>query len=370
VLKRLSLIRVAVSAFTLLLAQSPSAGLGQPSATTSTAALPGGLAAVMVNDPQSASLDVSPLSNPSISGTALQIHWSDLEPAEGKPDWTRLDALFSAAERSKKWVQLLIFPGFFSPAWALKGVRFGEFALQYGPGQGTVMKLPVPYNAVYLKRWFAFLSLLSARYGKSPAFRVIAADGPTSVSAECTLPNAAPAVKKWQKLGYTPTKYLGAWQQVFAAYAAAFPNQYVSLSDGSGQVGLNDQGKLASPQAATTRHAILAAAISALGRRFVLQSSNVHAGAGPHSPNSQADDKVVIDSAGKIVTGLQMRSAAKNSSKVMGAAGNPPLALQRSIDLALETNAAGHHINYLEIYEADVLDAKMQTVLKSAAARF
>ena len=60
------------------------------------------------------------LKNPFVSGVGFQIHWSDIEPVEGKPDWSNLDELFAAAEKSKKWVQLCIYPGFFAPAWAWK----------------------------------------------------------------------------------------------------------------------------------------------------------------------------------------------------------------------------------------------------------
>ena len=58
------------------------------------------------------------------------------------------------------------------------------------------MSLPMPWDTAYLNHWFGFLQLLSDRYGKSPAFKVIAADGPTSVTmaysafthvAACTL---------------------------------------------------------------------------------------------------------------------------------------------------------------------------------------
>ena len=90
--------------------------------------------------------------------------------------------------QSKKWVQLAIFPGFFSPAWALEGAKTDLFAIPYGPDHGTVAKLPMPWDRVYLDRWFAFVKQLSERYGKSPAFRMIAAAGPTSVSEEMTLP--------------------------------------------------------------------------------------------------------------------------------------------------------------------------------------
>src|ERR1035438_3921023 len=89
----------------------------------------------------------------------------------------------------------------------------------------------MPWDPVYLDRWFAFVKQLSERYGKSPAFRMIAAAGPTSVSEEMTLPsNSPPAVKKWLSDGYTPAKYLGAWEKAFHVYADSFPNQCVSLA--------------------------------------------------------------------------------------------------------------------------------------------
>src|SRR5271170_5386385 len=103
--------------------------------------LPGGLVVVIRNNPARA-LDPRALNNPAMSGVAFQIHWADIEPVQGKPDWSKLDQLFRAAESSKKWVQLLVFPGFFSPAWALEGAQSESFAIQYGPGRGAVMKLP------------------------------------------------------------------------------------------------------------------------------------------------------------------------------------------------------------------------------------
>lgn len=76
--------------------------------------LPTGLVVVIDNKPQEDQpLDRRALDNPFISGVALQIRWRDIEPVQGKPDWSKLDQLFAAAETSKKWIQLLIFPGFF-----------------------------------------------------------------------------------------------------------------------------------------------------------------------------------------------------------------------------------------------------------------
>jgi hypothetical protein len=76
------------------------------------ASAPGGVAVVIVNKSDKP-LNLKVLENPFISGASFQIRWADIEPVEGKPDWSRLDELFAAAEASKKWVQLDIFPGFF-----------------------------------------------------------------------------------------------------------------------------------------------------------------------------------------------------------------------------------------------------------------
>jgi hypothetical protein len=309
------------------------------------------------------------LDDPSISGIAVQIRWSDIEPAEGKPDWSRLDAVFGAAVRSKKWVHLLIFGGFFTPAWALEGVQTDSFPIQYGPGTGTVLPLPMPWDDVYLGRWLAFMKLVSARYGDSPAFRLIAADGPTSMSAEFTLPNSPADIAKWRSDGFTPTRYLAAWRRVLGAYAADFPKQHISLSVGT-SLNIDDSGRIDAREHLQTRDALVGIAMEALGRRMALQLSDVHAGPGPHLPSSASEDQYIIGQIGQVVTGLQMRTSAEADSTVMGAPGDPPSALRRSIDLALLPNSAGRHVDYLEIYERDVLAGEMQPALQYAAALF
>jgi hypothetical protein len=349
---------------------SGKAGEPGPSCASTGDAVPSGLVVVMENRRQAAHLDLRAMSNPSIAGVALQIRWRDIEPVEGKADWSKFDELFTAAESSRKWVHLLIFPGFFSPAWALEGVKTETFAIQYGPGKGTVETLPMPWDRAYLARWFAFLKKLSDRYGNSPAFRLVAASGPTSVSAEMTLPNSPKNLRAWQDDGYTPSKYTGAWNQVIRVYATDFPNQCVSLSVGSGGLSINDKGRIDGRVHLRTRQAIVDQAIEVLGHRLALQLSDVHAGPGPHSANSEGEDQFVIGYNGRLITGFQMRTGAEGNSGVMGAEGDPPAALKRSIDFAMEPNSAGRRVNYLEIYLPDVLADEMQPVLRYGASLF
>jgi hypothetical protein len=308
------------------------------------------------------------LSNPSMSGVAVQVNWSDIEASEDKPDWSQLDALFAAAVANKKWVHLIMFPGFFSPPWALEGVQTDLFEVQYGPGKGTSAKLPMPWDRVYLGRWFAFMKLLSARYGGLPAFRMIAAAGPTSVSVEMTLPNSPAAHRQWMADGYAPARYLSAWDETFRFYAQTFRNQCISLSaPGLPILGAGPKDRAAHLRA---KQEVIERAARAVGNRLAIQSSDLHAGqAAVEAP----DNTEFINSySGRIITGFEMRCGSQDAiaSKVMGAEGDPPLALRRSIDKGMARNSDGRHVNYLEIYAADVAPAAMQPVLQYAAQLF
>jgi len=308
------------------------------------------------------------LNNPYVSGVAVQINWRDIEPVEGKPDWSKLDALFDTATSSMKWVQLDIVPGFFSPTWALEGVKTDVFNIPYGPGGGSMGTLPMPWDRVYLGRWFAFLKQLGERYGKSPSFRMIGAAGPTSVSDEMTLPMGPPAVRKWLSDGYTPAKYLGAWDETFRVYADAFPNQCVSIA--APQLPILENGRADPAAHMKAKHEMVDRAKRVFGLRLAVQSNDLHAG---HAEVEAPDGTDFINSySGRIITGFEMRGGSQGPgpSKVMGAEGNPPLALRRSIDKGMVVNSAGRHVNYLEIYQGDVLPKDMQSVLQYAASLF
>jgi len=345
----------------------PATAMAEPAQSWAGNSAPTGLVVVIENRPQENRLNLQALNNPYISGVALQIRWRDIEPVQGNADWSKLDQLFAAAEASKKWVQLLIFAGFFSPPWALEGVKTETFPIQYGPGQGTVERLPMPWDDIYLGRWFAFVKQLSERYGRSPAFRVVAATGPTSVSAEFTLPGKPEDVGPWLNLGYTPRKYIAAWQKTFEVYAADFPNQYISLSMGFG-LNIDDRGKIDPGERKRTRQEIIDAAMRQLGRQFVLQFSNLDGfpGAGP---GPRAVD-FVIGYNGSVVTGFQLRTSCERHSGDMGAEGDPALALKKSIDIGMQPNAAGVRANYVEIYQPDVVADDLQPVLRDGASLF
>ena len=302
-------------------------------------------------------LDQRAVNHPLVSGIAKQFEWRDLEPVRGKPDWTQLDSIFGAAEGAKKWVRLVIYPGMSSPPWALEGAKVERFARQYGPGTGNVGNLPMPWDPVYLNNWFEYLKLVADRYGRSPAFRMIAAAGPTSITAEATLPHNPGDLPRWTAAGYTPTRYIEAWRQTFRTYAALFPAQYISWSVGG--------GASARP---VTRNALIDLAAEILGRRFVPMCDDLHVG-----PQRQEVTDRVRELSGRFVTGLEMMCRVSPpgtcAGGAMGAPGDPPRGFTNALDRAFRPTVSGKHIRFLEIYEGDFLAPAMQGVLRDAAER-
>jgi len=300
-----------------------------------------------------------------MSGVSMQILWRDIEPAKGKANWARLDELFDAAQSSHKWIHLYVFAGFFAPAWALEGAEKDTFRVMYGPYAGQSMCLPMPYDPVYLGNWFTFLKQLSDRYGDRPAFLMIGASGPTSVSEEFTEPDTWPDIEKWICHHYTSTKYAKAWQQTFATYRELFPYQYVSLSHGHG-VMVNAEGAYDPNELTRTPPELVGEALSTLGHQFVFQSSAIRGDA----HHLEAID-MVISYNGLCPTGFLFSTSCEDNAAAMGAAGNPPLALKLTIENGMRLNPHTlKHAYYLEVHAIDVEAADLQPVLRWGASLF
>ncbi len=299
--------------------------------------------------------------NPNTSGVTFRTSWASVEPADGTFDFSKLDTVFSNAEQNGKWVELVLIPGFGTPKWALEGVQTVTCPIPYGPGgkAGKPLPLPVPWDRTYLSRWFSFLRAVGQKYAGRSSFRKVAAAGPTSVSAEMSLPNRPADLAEWKHAGYTSEKYIDAWRQTFAVYAATFPRQYFSLALYPG-LPIPDQR-----QRTYTREQVIR-----LGLRYPNQFALEEDGLNAERTRESFGYRAVRDHIGRVATGYMMSTSAVNRSEHMGASGDPPLALRKSIDLAMKPNEVGQRVNFLEIYEADVTAQEMQEVLRYGASIF
>jgi hypothetical protein len=313
---------------------------------------PTGLIAVQEYKPGNAGVFAAGVfENSSIAGVAPRINWKDVEPNVNQFNWQIIDQVFTQAAASRKFVVLTFVPGFGTPDWALQGVTSAAFAHQYGPETGEVGTLPMPWDQVYLSRWFAFLQDVADRYESNPALRMISADGPTSVSEEMSLPDVGSDIKQWTALGYTPEKYVAAWKESFDAYARIFPKQFISLALYPG-LPIGHDGLRDVTQRTTTVKQILAEGLE-YKERFALQGNGLVA-----ASNGDNVYDLVRSNSGMIATGFELTTSATTNPGREGDAVSPVHALTLALQRGLQA-----HVDFLEIYQADVVNPAMQQVL-------
>jgi hypothetical protein len=304
--------------------------------------------------------------NPNVAGLTFRTSWADIEPTKGNFVWAKLDTVFDNPEKNSKWVELVLIPGFGTPAWALQGVRTATFSVIYGPGKGDQLLLPLPWDQTYLNRWFAFLKAVSVRYQNRPSFIKIAADGPTSATGEMTLPDAPADLCTWVKVGYTSDRLVGAWTQVFANYAQIFPRQYFSLAlypplplvsttrcENGNPIGTVHR------ESQRVRAVIVGLGADNYPKHFILQANGL-TGA-PEDPTIGAYEFVKSYS-GKVVIGFQLATSAMVNPLYMGDP-DGATALQKSLQRGVDA-----HVQFLEVYEQDVLTPGAQNVLATIAS--
>ncbi len=326
------------------------------------------------------------LRNASIAGLMIRIDWLDMyEPqAFSNIDWSITDAVFADAKASGKFVVLSFVPGFGSPLWVLEdpSVTTKMFCIAYGfvPGgnkHGQPSALPLPWDDNYLAQWILFLHQVYERYGNNPYFKMIAAAGPTSISEEMSLPGTekpstkpgfcnatqvAQDLNTWRGVGYTPDKYVAAWNVVFEYYAALFPQQFVSLAVFDG-LPVGHTATAPFPRTDTPRLVVGAGAATA-SLNFAVEGN----GLTPNSTNSTAYKLVQSSKMAptSLTTGFELATSAYTSPAKQGDLMNWVNALCLSLQAGMDAG-----VDYLEIYEKDVEEswgnATASAVLATAA---
>jgi hypothetical protein len=291
------------------------------------------------------------LSDPWVDGVVIRTFWSDVEPSLGVYNWTFIDSQVSAATDRGKRIVLIVLPGAFTPQWALQGVQVSQFDSKYGFTKGQPLNLPVPWDQAYLDRWYEFVKTLGQRYDSNPAVVLIPVAGPTSVSAEMSLPNGPDAIQQWTSLGYSTDKFETAWTSALAAYSQAFPTTQLGLTL---YPGLPIPDLTASDK---TRQDLAGLAVGLYGSKMAVQTSGLSARKEDHP---RLGFELVQQYAARTTVGFEMGTSATEKPDRMGGS-DPVTALRQSIDYGLSAGA-----NYLVIYEKDIDNPDLQDTLRYA----
>ena len=171
------------------------------------------------------------LSNPDLDGFSLRVGWNEIEPTEGTYDWSQFDPVIAQATQHGKKVMLRILPGVRTPQWvyAAGAASFSyidENPFHYTYGQTVTM--PIPWDPVFLNKWFSFVAAFGAKYADEPAVTIVAVTGP-GAGGEMHLLDKENA-SRWHAVGYSNAVLIQAWQQTVDSFLAAFPEKHLSVA--------------------------------------------------------------------------------------------------------------------------------------------
>jgi Beta-galactosidase len=149
----------------------------------------------------------------SITGAAVRVSWSTIEPAQGTFSWTYLDTAVAKAQSSGKKVSISVIAGCESPQWVYNLAT--QIITLTGNDAQAGTSMPAPWDANYIAAWTDCISKLGARYGGLPAIAYFTATG-LGHGEECYL-----CANRQDAPQFNAQRWLGAAQQIVAAYTAA-----------------------------------------------------------------------------------------------------------------------------------------------------
>ncbi len=319
------------------------------------------------------------LANPNVDGIALLYLWGQIEPSEGQFRWDSIDAQVARVKENGKVYSLGVTPGVNTPQWVYHaGAEFFEFRWDkpWGPKPCTMVRFPVPWDKVYLKKWQAFVRELGARYAHDPQLVLLKIQGVNAQTPEFLLPHDRPGagarlvscapgdeVAEWQRMGYRPSKVVGAWKVSAKAFGKAFANQDLAIETGPwGMPPISDSGKVTLARGADVDLpiAIVSVGKEELDGRFVAQNDGLNAiWAWPQLPSLAAPESIAFQMAWKATGDPTCRMNGFQRPC------DPRQMLQAAIDRGIEAGA-----EYLEIYQADLLNPGLDSIIGDAHQRF
>ncbi|MBI5709712.1 MAG: beta-galactosidase [Candidatus Eisenbacteria bacterium] len=299
--------------------------------------------------------------NPSVAGVAVRTLWQTLETAEGQFDWSFLDGEIQTASAAGKKVSLAV--GASSrgtPQWVYDaGAQPYRFIDQnpYHPTYGDTLTMPLPWDPVYLTKWTRFVRALGQRYANVTTLSYVKGSSGV-VTNGWGLPQTDALGNSWAAYGYTPETLLAAMQVVVDSLLAAFPQTPAWVEVGN----IKFEPQLSGHVQSYVAEQIAAYGFQRYPDRFGVWREDI-SGCTPDPPTS-GFWKILWDHRGQ--DGAQMLWNVQDGPTRMNPCGITPndkatvlmAAVQRGLDYGMP---------YLEIYQEDVLDTAVASVIEFAA---
>ena len=107
------------------------------------------------------------LDNPLVYGLSWRFRWRTIEPEAGHYNWTPIDQAVAVTGKAGKKTMLRVVAGINSPEWVLQaGAQVFDFSntdLAHPKNYAANLRMPIPWDEVYLKSWEEFIRAFGKR---------------------------------------------------------------------------------------------------------------------------------------------------------------------------------------------------------------
>ena len=302
-----------------------------------------------------------------VDGVVIRTYWKDLNPDKDSYNWNYLDRQFIKAAKYGKKVRLMVAPGFYSPDFIIKdsGITKAIFKVPQGPYKDSQKPLPLPWDERYLALWFNFIDQLSKRYSNNPSFSYISITGPNSHNGEISLPRDKSDSDTWLSLTGTANTLFqnlaSAWSQTIDHYCTTFTKNHFTLALILRSLPIQDNAELQNKFMDT----LASYGTTKCPATFGIQTNGLDAKLTEEGDPSPHQWELIQNYSGQVLTGFQTRDP-NNLYQCPKREARCEKKKQDIFNQAIITNGLSRKPNFIEVYESDISDPLLATILDTA----
>jgi len=299
------------------------------------------------------------LNDSRVVGLDVVDQWPDVEPTEGVFDWSSLDSeVAQAVAHGKKIIFAVASGGVKVPDWLLANypdIQTFSFidTNPYSPTYGQPLTIPVFWDPIFLAKTKALIQAAGARYAANPSIVVVGCSFANCLGGDWNIPNSPEDIANWLAAGYTSELMVNAGETIIDATMAAFPNQNVAFRIGLGSPDLD-------PTVTYLAETIVDYATTTYGRFITVKDAL--AAYTPDPSTVLFDWLTLFNQCPNVAAQMLWNVSGDNTYRMnKGVPGNKQTILLNAITIGTR-----YGTQYQEIYEADLMDSTLSSVISTA----
>ena len=300
------------------------------------------------------------LNDSRIVGIDIGGKWGDIEETEGVYDWSSIDSQLAQAEANGKQVLLRIVSGGINvPDWLLADPNVQIFRFvdmnPYSPTYQQELPMPVFWDPIFLAKKIALIQAAGAHFSSHSSIVVVTCSFANATTGDWNIPDTDQDLANWRTAGYTTELMVNAGEMIIDATMAAFPNQNVALSIGSGPLGLD-------PTPSYLARTAIDYATTMYGRFITEKNSLSATTVDPAFDTSLTDWQVLFDQCPNVAAQMLWNVTGDDTYRMNGGIPGD----EEAILLDAVAIGADYGTQFQEIYVADLINGNMNSIINYA----